>query len=169
MSYVVIIRAASSTVTPRIARSLVCSSYASPLASALAKIVGFDVTPRTWKSLTRASRLPLRSRSLLMSSSQTDTPAWVSSSSTSVMCPRSFRLQLLFRRPALVTRCLQLGGRCSAPGPGDGRLRGGRHGLGGDAVLLVEHGLGGGRAVVVHADRLAGVADENLPWGSDAR
>ncbi len=41
----VIIRDASSTDTPRTARSLICSSYASPLASALAKMVGFDVTP----------------------------------------------------------------------------------------------------------------------------
>src|ERR1700744_3551839 len=139
------------------ARSLICSSYASPLARALAKIVGLDVTPRTWKSLIRDSRLPVRSRSLLMSSSQTDTPAWVSSASTSaIMTAFLPSLEICFRA-------------CSAPRLCDGRPRGGGDSLGRDTELPVEHGLGGGRTEVVHADRLAGVADENLPRRSDDR
>ena len=85
MSNVVIIRDASSTDTPRTARSLICDSYASPLARASAKIVGFDVTPRTWKSLIRLARFPVVSRFRLMSSSQIDTPAPVICSSTSLM------------------------------------------------------------------------------------
>ena len=40
---------------------------------ACAKIVGFDVTPRTWKSFDSMARLPVASRSRLMSSSQIDT------------------------------------------------------------------------------------------------
>src|SRR6516225_10335574 len=50
---------------------------------ALAKIVGLDVTPRTCRSRISISRLPVDRRSLLMSSSHTDTPAAVSWASAS--------------------------------------------------------------------------------------
>ena len=83
MSYVVIIRDASSTATPRVFRSAICSSYAVPEDSALAKIVGLEVTPTTCMSSISACRLPVRSRSRLMSSSHTDTPASDSCPSTS--------------------------------------------------------------------------------------
>ena len=78
MSYVVTARDASSTLTPRTARSRSWPSYAVPCAMACAKIVGFDVTPRTWKSLASMARLPVVSRSRLMSSSQIATSSAVS-------------------------------------------------------------------------------------------
>src|SRR5260370_42701965 len=76
-------RAASSTETPRTARSAICSWYAEPLEIAFAKIVGLDVTPCTCRSRTSPSRLPVDRRSLLMSSSQIATPAAVSWASVS--------------------------------------------------------------------------------------
>ena len=68
-------RTASSTDTLRIDRSWDWPSYAEPLLKAAAKIVGFDVTPITWKSRMSSSRFPVRSRSRLMSSSHTATPS----------------------------------------------------------------------------------------------
>src|SRR5579872_7034108 len=76
---------ASSTETPRNARSATCSSYADPDDTACAKIVGLEVTPTTWKSSISDRRFPVRSRSRLMSSSQTETPASDSCPSTSDM------------------------------------------------------------------------------------
>src|SRR5450756_592114 len=130
------------------ARSLICSSYASPLASALAKIVGLEVTPRTWEFLIRAARLPVISRFLLMSSSQIDTPAWVSSSSTSLIAA--------FLLP-------------SSSSLRDGCLGGVGYRLRGDAELLIDHGSRRRGAVVVDSDRLARVTDEDLPRRRDAR
>src|SRR6516164_5856045 len=76
-------RDASPTLTPRRASSPSCSLYALPWLRAWSKIVGLDVTPTTCRSRTRAARLPLVSRSRLMSSSHTATPAADSSARTS--------------------------------------------------------------------------------------
>ena len=86
-SYVVSMRTASSTSTPRTARSRSCQSYSSASLSALAKIVGLVVTPTTCFSRRSWSSPPELSRTREMSSSQTATPAALSSPSLSVvMC-----------------------------------------------------------------------------------
>ena len=90
---------ASSTEESRAASSAICSSYASPLASAEAKIVGLVVTPTTDDSATRSARLLVVSRSRERSSSQMDTPASARAFSRSLM-----------RRSSLLVCCGWLGG-----------------------------------------------------------
>ena len=74
-SSVVISKIASSTLAPAAASSRTCSSYASPLARAAAKIVGLVVTPTTFFSAMSFCRPPLLMRSRERSSSQMLTPA----------------------------------------------------------------------------------------------
>ena len=74
-SAVVIAKIASATFLPSATSSRTCSSYASPLASADAKMVGLVVTPTTFRSaISRSSPCPLM-RSRDRSSSQMLTPA----------------------------------------------------------------------------------------------
>ena len=84
-SYDVSRRTASSTVTSCAARSFSCASYASASASALAKMVGFVVTPTTCCSRRILSSEPLCRRTRERSSSHTATPAAESSASLSVI------------------------------------------------------------------------------------
>ena len=63
------------------ASSRIWSSYAVPFSIAFWKIVGLLVTPTTCLSSTSSCRLPVRSRSRLMSSSQIETP-WAESSAS---------------------------------------------------------------------------------------
>lgn len=84
-SYVVSMRTDSSTSTPRVARSCSCQLYSSASLSALAKIVGLVVTPATCFSRRSWSSPPELKRTRERSSSQTATPAAVSSFSLSVM------------------------------------------------------------------------------------
>src|SRR5580658_890804 len=137
MSYVVIIRAASSTDTPRSFRSAIWSSYAEPEESDLAKIVGLEVTPTTCRSSISICRLPVRSRSRLMSSSHTDTPA-------SDSCPRTSTDTV-----ASLPACR---GRGLVPDPGQTVACGSGYPLRCDAELLIDLLVGGRSAEVVYSN-----------------
>src|SRR6266581_426586 len=122
---------------------------------AWAKIVGLDVTPRTWKSRISFSRLPVERRSLLMSSSHTATPAAVSWASVS--SDREFMTPLLL---ALVA--------CAGALPGQAGPGGLGHPLCSYPELLVQGLVGRRLPVVLEAHALAGVADEGAPAERDA-
>ena len=62
----------------RSSTSRICSSYASPLATAFWKIVGFEVTPTTASSRTSFSRKPVLSQSREIESIQTLCPSSLS-------------------------------------------------------------------------------------------
>src|SRR5690349_6463795 len=100
-------------------------------------MVGLEVTPTTWKSSISDCRLPVRSRSRLMSSSQIDTPAAESSARTSfatvIFLPCSARARL-----------------ATDPGQTVACRRG--YPLGRDAKLLVNLLVGGRGAEVVYSD-----------------
>src|SRR5579863_4262955 len=141
MSKVVIAREASSTLTPRILRSSIWSSYAPPEESDLAKIVGLEVTPTTCRSSISICRLPVRSRSRLMSSSHTDTPA-------SDSCPRTSTDTVGF--PSL--RAAGRTQECLGPDPGQTVACGSGYPLRCDAKLLIELLIRRRSAEVVYSD-----------------
>ena len=116
-----------------------CSSYLSPSAMALAKIVGLVVTPTTDFSLMSSSRFPVSMRSRDRSSSQIETPA----------SDRDFKRSFIFGLP-------------------DAVVRGGHDGLRGDAELLVDAGEVRRGAVVLDRDDPAVVADDLAPALGDA-
>ena len=74
-SYVVIMRPASSTATPRAARSWICSAYSSDSASALAKMVGLRGDADDVLVATQRVQAAGDQSSREMSSSQMETPA----------------------------------------------------------------------------------------------
>ena len=118
------------------------ASYRSPSAIAAAKIVGFVVTPTTKLSRTRSARLPvsIRSRGQVV---EPDRDAGVGEGLQSVTHG------------------------CSLPG-GETVAGGGGHRGRGDAVLLVDPGVVGGRAVRLDRDDPAVVADDLPPALGDA-
>src|SRR5215471_9329688 len=123
---------------------------------ALAKIVGLDVTPRTCRSRISISRLPVARRSLLMSSSHTDTPAAVSWPSAS--SGREFMTS---------TPCCHWA--CCGAQPGQAGA-----GRAGDPLscypeLLIQCLVGGGGPEVLEADALAEVTGERPPAKPDPR
>ena len=134
-------------------------------ASACAKIVGLEVTPTTCRSLISSARLPVVSRSRLMSSSQTDTPAADSSPRIVVVPVRSWVL-LRFRCSARSIVTARSARPPASPGQAARARR--RHPLRGEAELLVQRLVGGGGAEVLEADALARVADELPPAQRDA-
>src|SRR4051794_26311734 len=122
---------------------------------AAAKIVGLVVTPTTCFSLISSARLPVSIRSRERSSSQMETPASERAWSRSVMVPpvgawwsRGWRGSVLHAPQAVA--------------------RGVGHGLTGDAELLVDAGVVGGRAVVLDRDDAAVVAHDLAPALGDA-
>src|SRR4249920_3727426 len=123
-------------------------------------MVGLEVTPTTCRSRIRSARFPVASRSRLMSSSHTATPAEESCARTSSGCGvmatapcRSDTLSIL-----------------AAPGrPGQTRTGRGCHPLRRDPELLVQHLVVGGGTEVLQADAFAGVTGECPPAQCDAR
>src|SRR5689334_19912632 len=99
-------------------------------------MVGLEVTPTTWKSSISDCRLPVRSRSRLMSSSQIDTPA-------SESCARTSLDTVLFL-PCSAGR--------SAADPGEAVACSRGYPLRRNAKLLVDLLVGGRGAVVVYSD-----------------
>src|ERR1700712_3454822 len=124
-----IARMASSTDTPRAARSSTWSAYTSASATAFAKIVGLEVTPTPCELSISLARLPLFSRPREMSSSHTETPWSESAWSRSFICV-----------PSVCEGSVHCGRR------EDAVLRGLGHGLGGHAELGVEPLVVGGGA-----------------------
>src|SRR4051795_1509793 len=144
---------APSTAICRVRRSCNCSSYASPFSIAFWKIVGLLVTPTTFFLSRSSCRLPVRSRSRLMSSSQIETPSSDSCASASLMsCPLS------------VACC----GAPDATSPLQGGVRSGHDAVRGEAELLEEHVAFGAGAEMVDCDDLAAVADDLAPTLRDA-
>src|SRR4249920_615427 len=117
-------------------------------------MVGLEVTPTTCRSRIRPARLPVVSRSRLMSSSHTDTPAadsWARTSSGCVVMGTAPRRSGTFS--ILV-----------APGhPGQTGTGRGSHPPGRDPELLEQHPVVGRGAEVLQADAFAGVTDEGPP------
>src|SRR5687768_4852605 len=149
---------------------------------AAAKIVGLVVTPTTEYSSTSDCRLPLRMRSRDRSSSHTATPAEESSANfsfcamTGAFRAGSCGLGGIVRAAgsAVAGGVVQDAGGVWADRRdgarrrgGDARVGGVDHGLRGEAVLLVEHVVGGAGAVVFETDDLARVADELAPARRD--
>src|SRR6476646_5682644 len=120
-------------------RSRTCPSYASPFSRAFWKIVGLLVTPTTCLVSTSSCRLPLRSRSRLMSSSQTET-SWAERSASASVMVSSLRSGVL---------------HCG--------MGGGDHPVGCEAELLEQHVALGARAEVFDRDHLACLADVFAP------
>src|SRR5947199_10122373 len=100
-------------------------------------MVGLEFTPTTWKSSISDCRLPVRSRSRLMSSSQIDTPAPES-------CARTSLDTVLF-----LPACQGPG---SGPDPGQTVACGGGYPLRRDAKLLVDLLVGGRGAIMIYSD-----------------
>src|SRR5260221_3823868 len=117
---------------------------------ACAKIVGFDVTPRTWKSLISIARLLVASRSLLMSSSQIDTSSPMSWASTSGLS-------------CCAVMASPPGTRGRRPRPAHAEPGGLRDPFGGNSEFGIESLVGCRNAVVVEADHLARIADDGAP------
>src|SRR6476469_9816450 len=109
-------------------RSRTCPSYASPFSRAFWKIVGLLVTPTTCLVSMRSCRFPLRSRSRLMSSSQTET-SWAERSASASLMVISLGSGVLQRG---------MGGR--------------DHPVGGETELLEQHIALGTRAEVLDRD-----------------
>src|SRR6185312_6020381 len=124
----------------------------------LAKIVGLDVTPTTWRSRIRSARLPVLSRSRLMSSIHTETPAADNFASASLMMILSSGNRSIYNNVSAARRRPR-----DAAHPRHAGVRGRDDAVGGQAELLVNHLVGGARAVVLDAQGLAVVADELAP------
>src|SRR6266566_8314858 len=153
-------REASPTDTPRRASSASCSLYRSPWLRAWSKIVGLEVTPTTCRSRARAARLPLVSRTRLMSSSQMATPAADSSASASecvVMTVAPLLTGVRTCRTGIPSRL------------GQARHRRGHHVLRGQPEVLVEVLVTRAGAEVLQAHALARVTGERPPAERDAR
>src|SRR5690349_12937119 len=136
-SAVVIIRTASSTVTPRSARSPSCSSYPSPEPMAAWKMEGLVVTPTTCLVSTSSARLPEAMRLRERSSSQMETPS----------SERRFRVTAV--AVASVTVIIFLRAIGSTAGGGEGFPGGGGDVLGGETELGEQGvGVGGGTEVL---------------------
>src|SRR3954447_11755040 len=136
-------------------------------------MLGLVVTPTTLYSSTSDCRLPLRMRSRDRSSSQTATPALDSCARFSfwaMTCPLSvFSVGFGFSAVAggvgePATGYPGARGGRGTRGGGLDALAGGRHdGVGRHPELLVPHGQGRARAVVVQADDPPGAAHELPP------
>src|SRR3954451_21914660 len=136
-----------STAISRTRMSCSCASYASPFSSAFWKIVGLLVTPTTCLVSTRSCRLPVRSRSRLMSSSQIET-SWADRSASGSDISVLLRLRAT---SAVGADMLQCG------------VRGGEHAVGGEAELLEQHVPVGACTEMLDGEDLAGVADVLTP------
>src|SRR3954462_3023040 len=114
------------------------------------KMLGLLVTPTTCRSRIRSARLPARSGSRLMSSSQTETAALLSwASGSDMIAPRSASVA---------------GGRTlDGGGAREARVRGGDDPVGGQAELFVDDLGRRGCAEALDADPLAELADELPP------
>src|SRR3954451_15784764 len=115
----------SSTLESRAASSRIWSSYALPLASAAAKIVGLVVTPTTLESATSSARLPVLILVRDRSSSQMETPASERAFSRSLMSMSlswgSLRVLRLGSADGDAGIRLEVGRRLGAAGGGVGR------------------------------------------------
>ena len=194
-SSVVISKIASPTLAPRSASAWTWSEYRSPSDSALAKIVGFVVTPTTCLSFTSRSRSPDSISSRDRSSSQMETPAALSAASLSSGWPSvghllggalahvvsSFAGVLLLRDGdgdvGAVSVWSPVPPSVGSRTPGGGVALGrrhrvpgrGHHRLGREAELAEQRpGVGGG-AEVLDGDAAAGVADQLAPAHRDPR
>src|SRR5947209_5868421 len=106
-------------------------------------MVGLLVTPTTCLVSISSCRLPVRSRSRLMSSSQIETP-WAERSASGS--------DMRFSLWAEVRNLVAGGGAADQTRPLHRRVGGGDDPVGGEAELLVEHVALGAGAEVVDAD-----------------
>src|SRR5262249_12058875 len=134
-----------------------------PELSACAKMVGLEVTPTTCQSRIRSARFPVASRSRLMSSSHTDTPAADScsrmSSDCGFMACRSLSIPALSASVAL----RKLGN------PGQAAACRGRHPPRREPELLEQHLIVGRGTEVFQADTFPGIAGKCPPALGNAR